>query len=165
MPPSNDPPRPALDGRAMKILLLASEGRADKEIAREMGVPASTVDYHWRKIKRILDASDRTQAVVRGLNLAYREQYALVVHELEKTKRLEEELRKANERVAEQWALEQRVYADWIQNQYSVYQTRASGRCGCTPCAGRRAGAHNVEAGLWPARAWTRYAGKFYENP
>jgi DNA-binding CsgD family transcriptional regulator len=114
---------------AMPILVHASEGMPDKEIARELGIAGSTLDYRWRRIRKILGSSDRTQAVCRGLRLAYREQflraeaqYARVVKELRRTKALERELRKANERVANQRALEQRVYAEWIQNQYSKYQ-------------------------------------------
>ncbi len=106
----------------MSVLLLASEGHPDKDIAARLGVSKSTVDYHWRRIKKALDAADRTQATCRGLGLAYREQYAQVVRELERAKRLEEELRKANERLMEQRAHEQRFYGKWLENQYSVYQ-------------------------------------------
>ncbi len=119
LPPGGDA---ELDERAMRILLLASEGKTDKEIALAMDLAKSTVDYQWRRIKKRLGTADRTQSVVRGLNLAYREQYARVVRELENARRLEEELRRANDRVAEQRALERQVYADWIQNQYSKYQ-------------------------------------------
>jgi len=129
MNPTNEPSRPELDERAMQILLLASEGKADKEIAREMKLPETTIDYHWRKVKKLLSASDRTEAVVKGLNLAYRDQLGRyerervrLSRELLRSKGLEEELRQSSERVAEQRALEQKVYADWIQNQYSKYQ-------------------------------------------
>ncbi len=118
-----------LGDKAMRILLLASEGKANKEIAVQLGIALSTVDYHWRRIFKILEVADRTQAVVRGLGLAYQEQYARaereyarMSEELAKTKHLEEELRKVNERVAFQREHEQRVFAEWIQNQYSKYQ-------------------------------------------
>lgn len=126
---ANVGPLEFIDEKAMKILLLASEGRTDKEIAREMELAVSTIDYHWRRIRKAFGVADRTQAVCKGLRMAYHSQlaraereYARVALELERSKRLEEELRDANERVAFQRSHEQKVYTEWIQNQYSKYQ-------------------------------------------
>ena len=120
---SDPAPKPKqLSQKAMAILLLASEGKADKIIAGELGLTRSAIDYHWRKIRKSLGAADRTQAVVRGLDLAYHDRYARAARELAKAKRLEHELRLVNERVAVQRSHEQRFYGEWLENQYSKYQ-------------------------------------------
>jgi len=89
-----------LSDRALQILVHASEGKTDKEIARLLGVKPTTVDWHWRKIRKLLHATDRTQAVCRGLQMAFGEQLARaeqenarLTKELERAQALESELR------------------------------------------------------------------------
>lgn len=93
-----------LGPKALCVLLLASEGKSNKEIAAEMSISLNTVDSHWRAIFKKLGAAGRTQAVCLGLGHAYREQfaraereYARVVEELVRAKRLEDLLREAHE--------------------------------------------------------------------
>lgn len=84
-----------LSRKAIELLVLASEGKGNKEIARELGVTTHTVQWHWKRIRAILGTTDRTQSVCKGLNLAYHDQLERANEELKKAKALEEKLRKA----------------------------------------------------------------------
>lgn len=52
-----------------EMIRAAADGATDKEIARLLGIAVTTVDYHWRSIRRELGVTTRTQAVVVGLAL------------------------------------------------------------------------------------------------
>jgi len=62
-------PRPSLTPRERQVLQLLTEGRTNGEIARSLVVSLSTVKAHVEHIIAKLEASDRTQAAVRGVRL------------------------------------------------------------------------------------------------
>jgi len=53
--------------RELTVLHLLSSGRADKEIAATLGISAQTVNKHVQRILHKIDASSRTEAVVRAI--------------------------------------------------------------------------------------------------
>jgi DNA-binding NarL/FixJ family response regulator len=53
----------SLTGREVGVLRLVAEGRANKEIAREISVSEDTVKAHLKSIFSKLNVVDRTQAV------------------------------------------------------------------------------------------------------
>jgi DNA-binding NarL/FixJ family response regulator len=66
--------RRALSPREAEVLRLLALGRTNREIAREMMFSVSTVKNHVQHIITKLDASDRTQAAVRAVELGLIEQ-------------------------------------------------------------------------------------------
>jgi DNA-binding NarL/FixJ family response regulator len=60
-----------LSPRECEVLELLSQGKPNKEIARELGISESTVKWHIGVILTRLDANDRTQAVIKGLERGY----------------------------------------------------------------------------------------------
>lgn len=56
----------ALTPRQLDVLTLLAEGRSNKEIARRLEMADGTVRTHINAIFRALDASNRTQAVMRA---------------------------------------------------------------------------------------------------
>lgn len=62
----------ALTPREREIVVLVSEGRSNKEIARRLGLTDGTVKIHLHKIYRKLDVSNRT--ALAALALSYRDQ-------------------------------------------------------------------------------------------
>ena len=59
-----------LSGRQRQILLMTADGLANKEIAARLGIAEGTVKAHMHAIFKVLDVTNRTQAVVRYGNLA-----------------------------------------------------------------------------------------------
>jgi len=53
--------------RELTVLHLVSSGKADKEIAATLGISPQTVNKHVQRILHKMDASSRTEAVVRAL--------------------------------------------------------------------------------------------------
>lgn len=90
-----------LSKRATQLLILASEGKTNKEIAQNLGITEDTVDWHWKRIKETLGTVDRTQSVCRGLSLAFHEKLRKANEELEKFRRREVQLRIAQSRLTE----------------------------------------------------------------
>jgi DNA-binding NarL/FixJ family response regulator len=60
-----------LSVRECEVLQLLAKGKSNKEIALELGVRESTVKGHISVILTRLDANDRTQAVIAGLERGY----------------------------------------------------------------------------------------------
>lgn len=70
------PPRPAgnpqavaalgISGRELEVLEVLAAGRANKEIARALGVSPNTVKTHVTRLYEKLDARNRTEAVGRA---------------------------------------------------------------------------------------------------
>jgi len=58
------PPAEALTGREAEVLRLLAEGRANKEIARALGVTEDTVKTHVRHLLAKLGVQSRTQAAL-----------------------------------------------------------------------------------------------------
>ena len=58
-----------LTPREMEVLRAVSEGLANKQIARELGISLHTVKFHLESLMRKLDASSRTEAVTRAMRL------------------------------------------------------------------------------------------------
>src|SRR5215210_1761100 len=58
------PPAEALTGREAEVLRLLAEGRANKEIARALGVAEDTVKTHVRHLLAKLGVQSRTQAAL-----------------------------------------------------------------------------------------------------
>lgn len=61
----------ALTPRQLEVLALLAEGRSNKEIARKLDMADGTVRTHVNAIFRALDASNRTQAVMRAQQLGW----------------------------------------------------------------------------------------------
>jgi DNA-binding NarL/FixJ family response regulator len=58
-----------LTPRETEVLRAVSEGLANKEIARELGISLHTVKFHLESLMHKLDASSRTEAVTRAMRL------------------------------------------------------------------------------------------------
>ena len=56
-----------LTKREHEILILVAQGKANKEIARELHISVKTVEYHITNILGKLGAASRTEAVVKAL--------------------------------------------------------------------------------------------------
>lgn len=56
-----------LSARERDVLSLLSQGRTNREIARELGLSVETVKTHCERLYRRLGVSDRTDAVAKGL--------------------------------------------------------------------------------------------------
>lgn len=83
-----------LTDKASTILQLATLGKTDKEIAHDLGLQPSAIDWHWRRIRRTLHAANRTEAVAKGLRIIFeRERHPLETE----IKRLAAELDAARE--------------------------------------------------------------------
>lgn len=75
-PPSTEPKQPPqadirLTERQQAVLQLMADGLSNKEIAKALGTSPSTVKVHVAAILRVMDVSNRTQAVAaaKGLGL------------------------------------------------------------------------------------------------
>ena len=55
---------PALTARQRDVLLLLAQGQTNKEIARSLGLAQGTVKMHVASIMNVLEADNRTQAVL-----------------------------------------------------------------------------------------------------
>lgn len=53
--------------RRSEVMRLASEGLLDKQISDRLGISESTVRHHWNQIFKLLDSSNRSEAVVKAL--------------------------------------------------------------------------------------------------
>src|SRR5664280_2724780 len=60
-------PDSSLSAREREVLALLAKGKSNKEVAAELGITEATVKCHVSVILMRLNASDRTQAVVTGL--------------------------------------------------------------------------------------------------
>lgn len=56
-----------LTERERQVLVLVAEGKANKEIARELDICVKTVEYHITNILGKLGAASRTEAAVKAL--------------------------------------------------------------------------------------------------
>lgn len=56
-----------LSGREREILVLASEGLTDKEIALKLGVSAATVKTYWERLRAKTDTPSRGSAILKVL--------------------------------------------------------------------------------------------------
>ena len=63
------PPPGLLTDRELEVLRLAARGRHNLEIAQDLGVATGTIKVHMHHINSKLGISDRTQAVVRAIDL------------------------------------------------------------------------------------------------
>lgn len=73
-----------LSPRQRQILLLASEGKTDRQIALEIGLGEGTVRTYWERIRGRLDARSRSEAIARSLGNEHR----AVVEELSRLRTL-----------------------------------------------------------------------------
>lgn len=64
-----------LTGRQTEVMQLIAEGKSNKEIARELSLAETTVKMHMTHIMRVLNVSNRTQAVVKAEKLGWVERY------------------------------------------------------------------------------------------
>lgn len=64
-----------LTGRQREVMQLIAEGKSNKEIARELNLAETTVKMHMTHIMRVLNVSNRTQAVVKAERLGWVERY------------------------------------------------------------------------------------------
>lgn len=62
-------PLRTLTKRESEVLALAIKGQSNKEIARELGLKATTAAFHIKGICKKLDAANRTEAVAKALKL------------------------------------------------------------------------------------------------
>jgi two-component system, NarL family, response regulator LiaR len=62
----------SLTGREVEILRLLGQGRSNQQIAHDLFISTSTVKKHVRLIISKLGVSDRTQAVIRAIELGLR---------------------------------------------------------------------------------------------
>jgi DNA-binding NarL/FixJ family response regulator len=68
-PPSGDGPREPLTARELEVLALLAEGRSNREIAIALEISVHTAKFHVDRILLKLEASSRTDAVVRAVRL------------------------------------------------------------------------------------------------
>lgn len=62
--PSSGRPQDALSPRELEVLRLVAEGRANKQIARQLGISERTVKAHLGRVFRQLGVADRTSAAL-----------------------------------------------------------------------------------------------------
>jgi DNA-binding NarL/FixJ family response regulator len=69
LPPAADNPESieALTARESEVLALLSQGAANREIARKLGISEHTVKYHVSSVLAKLGAATRPEAVARGM--------------------------------------------------------------------------------------------------
>lgn len=60
-----------LSNREVDVLRLVAKGKANKEIAAELGLSGDTVKTHLTHLMRKLDAADRTHAVTLAIELGF----------------------------------------------------------------------------------------------
>jgi len=97
-----DPQGRPLPHRLSEILSLASEGLTDKQIANHLGIQASTVESHWKRLRTLFGASARIEILARALRtreaLEQLDKDKLVeklLAEISERKQIEESLRNA----------------------------------------------------------------------
>jgi DNA-binding NarL/FixJ family response regulator len=66
---SGTPPRENLTERERQVLGLVAGGFSNREIGEKLGIATGTVKAHVERVIGKLDATDRTQAAVRGIAL------------------------------------------------------------------------------------------------
>ncbi len=59
---------PYLTGREVEVLICAVDGDSNKQIAYKLGITQRTVCFHMRNCFTKLEATNRTQAIVKALN-------------------------------------------------------------------------------------------------
>lgn len=64
-----EPPLQLLTDRELDVLRLVAQGRHNSEVAQDLGVGTGTIKVHMHHINSKLGISDRTQAVVRAIDL------------------------------------------------------------------------------------------------
>lgn len=64
-----------LTGRQSEVMQLIAEGKSNKEIARELSLAETTIKMHMTHIMRVLNVSNRTQAVVKAEKLGWVDRY------------------------------------------------------------------------------------------
>ena len=64
-----EPPLELLTDRELDVLRLVAQGRHNSEVAQDLGVTTGTIKVHMHHINSKLGISDRTQAVVRAIDL------------------------------------------------------------------------------------------------
>ncbi len=64
-----------LTGRQKEVMRLIAEGKSNKEIARDLVLAETTVKMHVTHIMRVLEVSNRTQAVVKAERLGWVDRY------------------------------------------------------------------------------------------
>ncbi len=67
--PGAEAPFGRLSGRQVQVLQLLAEGRANKEIARELGLAPNTIKTHVGQVMALLGASNRTEAAAKARSL------------------------------------------------------------------------------------------------
>lgn len=97
----------SLSPRLLDVLRLAAEGLTDKQIAKQLGVTPGTVATHWKRLRVHFNSSSRTEVVARVIAGASEARQAedrsdreLLLFEIAQRERAEEELRRANEKLA-----------------------------------------------------------------
>lgn len=66
---------PCLTEREKQILILASQGKTNKEIAQQLEIKPVTVEFHLGNVFRKLDVSSRTEAVILAEKMGILETY------------------------------------------------------------------------------------------
>lgn len=66
--------RPRLTERELDVLNLVATGCANKQIAARLGISETTVKTHLKEVFARLNATNRTEAVARGIQLGYVDQ-------------------------------------------------------------------------------------------
>ena len=56
-------PRPALSPREQEVISLATDGRSNREVARQLEVSLDTVKAHLRRARHKLGAGDRDELI------------------------------------------------------------------------------------------------------
>jgi DNA-binding NarL/FixJ family response regulator len=64
-----EPPLELLTDRELEVLRLLGQGKHNSEVAQELGIGTGTIKVHVHHIISKLGVSDRTQAVVRAIDL------------------------------------------------------------------------------------------------
>ncbi|MCX7798810.1 MAG: LuxR C-terminal-related transcriptional regulator [Fimbriimonadales bacterium] len=90
--------------RERELLVLAAEGKTDKEIAAMLGLSPETIASYWKRIRLRLNVASRTAAVAAALEtirrhqqLAAAQQLSLLEEELREKRATESELQEALE--------------------------------------------------------------------
>jgi PAS domain S-box-containing protein len=104
--------------REAQILSLAAEGMTDRQIALDLDISLATVDTYWRRIRAKFEASSRTEAVAKALNLRSASAITLARQENDRL------VQQMHEHILFEKELQERIASDQIVADGKVHELK-----------------------------------------